>query len=802
MLLIHHNNMSESENLLIDLNNSASNENESTAVYVKQECMATDTISLMQTTVPIYKLLNNDDVGTTEYSDNNPFDRMDKQAVLYNDPFEIVSNAALVNSPNKSNAHSNVETGMLISIDSPTERNTFFSADTSGSDITMTASRLGGTSDLFNVSPISDGTSNSSQPGEISPIDNKSGNNSVPSFKNSPTRASTPPNSEELPSGGARSSGRSKSNSLKLLKYSLSNKRGDADRESSPTFPSSDGSPKLQSSPFKARSWSKSRFNDDSFDDLAETKPNWIDSLTDIDFCSDIDSDLENMNFPMLNKSLSELDLKATDGTDNSADTVKKKSPTATSISNRDQLLKKLESIKHKTPSPSADMEQPVDKPGATLIVPVGDEEPRTPLNQFSIVPDSVKTDAILAYQLQHKSDNANSLIQNLKKFVEQCDDKDKQAEANSLLQSLSSILSTGEKKQKYERKNMDATIPKPIVRQGTFSIEKSDSDESEQQQQQPFDHSASSIEDTAPAVAIKSDETSCAAAGVSDEMNPGLSHVLKELQQMWGSAPVNVLQTSIQSGEGQGANANTNPTYIVVMGTPSTNDLASMQNSPNPLGRNWRSQSLSAKDRPAAALRAAQLKAQAQAQLHTSISEKPGSHATTTPLRTSFNRRSSFSAATSKDKPGSAPNYTPIRRRSIQLGTSSMTPLSKSRISLAGGSTSSPTAARRRSVMSSPAREPPQKLKTLKPSSGTIMKPPAPPAARNFRIRVKESLSGRSAAPLKAMVPMNRVASLVNINESVVAAIPKNPRRSLVTSTPKFPITKLMQPTTPGGKH
>lgn len=65
-------------------------------------------------------------------------------------------------------------------------------------------------------------------------------------------------------------------------------------------------------------------------------------------------------------------------------------------------------------------------------------------------------------------------------------------------------------------------------------------------------------------------------------------------------------------------------------------------------LDRNRSIQSLSAKERPAVALRAAQLKAQAQAELHSSVGVKSGSQPT--PLRAAFNHRSSFSAATSEE--------------------------------------------------------------------------------------------------------------------------------------------------------
>lgn len=109
--------------------------------------------------------------------------------------------------------------------------------------------------------------------------------------------------------------------------------------------------------------------------------------------------------------------------------------------------------------------------------------------------------------------------------------------------------------------------------------------------------------------------------------------------------------------------------------------------------------------------------------------------------------------------------------------------PLSKSLASLIGGTTLSPTAARHRSMMPSLVGEPSQALKTLKSSLRTILKP----NSKNDQVHVKESFSARSLAPLKTIAPMNRIAR---------TRIP-----SLVSSSPKFPVSKLMQPSTSRGK-
>lgn len=827
-----HPTMSANENLLIDLSNTSSTEFSMNEKATEQE--QSDSISQMRSSVPIYQLWSSDDMGTMDSSENNPFDRMDKEAGLFNDPFEIVLNSARSNNNNEQNgSQADVETGTLISIDSPTEsdrdRKVFFTSKTDSTDFSasMQLNSQSSVGDLFNISPISskkdavglssimsfnsgvisissDDSCNQSNinnrafiKSEHSPVKNMPTNNchgsnimhnnSVPNSKCIYSNSNTSPSPPGAKSGGGRSSGRTKSNSLNLLKYSLSNSRGDALTDVSPTITSGESSP---TSPMSmnfnhlSKQMRQSEI-DDSSDDLSATKPNWIDSETDIEIDSDADSDIENLNIPMLNRSLKELELR-TANTGRIDDQSKKVGTPGPVNTNRDELLRKFESIKHKIPSPptlNIKDEKSAEVHAISVSKQLVDEnEPRTPPSQYSAVLETVQAEAFMrssdanshGHKASQQPENANLLIQNLKKFVEQCDDKVKQQEATNLLKSLSSILDSENSQQQNRLEKLQQTPPQPIKRQGTFSIDKNDADKDDESPSNESQHDVFKRPIVPP------------------ELNPGLNHVLKELQQVLGNQSVNVLQTNLSAmNTGQPSATNINPTYIVVMGTPTPDELLKIQETPDMISRTFRSQSLSAKDRPMAAVRAAQIKAEMQKQ------ETARANIFQTPKRSSIGRRSSFGATATKENTIKPASSVPNHRRSIQLPSVS-TPLSKSRLSssLASMSSPSPALARRRSLLahSGGAKDSPQKVKSLKPSFGTIMKPPPPPAARNLKIRVKESLGGRSTAPLKAMIPMNRANPLLMINESV-SPIAKTSRKSLVTSTPKEPSTVQGEP-------
>lgn len=835
--------MFENDNLLIDLNTSSSSAGgvgigPTTDVKIKQESTTpiggtvVSTASLMQTTIPIYKLLSHDDMAIVELSENNPFDKMDKQAGLFNDPFEIVSNAAMANNSNQSGSLSatNVETGLLISIDSPTDtdRNTECFRSDANSTVLSSGSSYANRDkrDSFNLSPISSRNQSADTLFAIKPdpsptldikpfiiglnsstnTDSTNSNNSVPSSMQICKKS--PRSSEKmagLSGGNARS--RTKSNSFNLLKYSLSNSRGD---ESSAN---EHGSP--CSSKFNELSKLRSSI-DESFEDLSATMPNWIDSSTDIDVDSEFDSDIEKLNIPMLNKSLSELELKADANNENPAmgAQLPKKFATPGVASNRDQLLKKLELIKHKILSPSCDIaenEQNANGDALKNVVEmakqmVADNEPRTPVNQYSTVPEAVHTELAHA---DLKYNNPNALIENLQRFIEKCNDRNQQEQANDLLKGLSSILTAKKDESKPRTPVENPPRPQPIVRQRTFSIDRkekggdseSNPEESGNVELPPAPSVTTETEPGVAATEAPPAPSEEAPHVTTDHVDPGLSHVIKELQQVWGNQPVNVLQANIPANA---AAVNLNPTYIVVMGTPSHGGInhPTIPETPS-MTRPFRSQSLTAKVPPAAAIRAVQNKSRMQA---VGEASRTSNHTTTPQRAPTLTRRSSFGSSTvARERVGNIPALTPIRRRSIQYTgpNPTLTPLSKSRLStsLASHSPSpSPNVLRRKSLaIASPARDSPQKVRSVKP---TIMKPPAPPATRNLKIRVKESLGGgRSSAPLRAIVPMNRVAPLNMINESV-RTIGQSDRRSLLSNVPRTTPASSSKLTLPRGTN
>lgn len=90
------------ENLLIDFNNIIADDQPSDDDQSKQTPISDENIAANEQTVmsmpfhcssePLYKLLS---IQSDHIEDNNPFDHLDKQAGLLDDPFEIVENAAL-----------------------------------------------------------------------------------------------------------------------------------------------------------------------------------------------------------------------------------------------------------------------------------------------------------------------------------------------------------------------------------------------------------------------------------------------------------------------------------------------------------------------------------------------------------------------------------------------------------------------------------------------------------------------------------------------------------------------------------
>lgn len=757
------------ENYLIDFNNLNVNDQNSNIECTAQEPDASikydhndvsakstpESMAFLCSSQPLYKLLNSE---SAEADDNNPFDHLDKQACHSDDPFEIVENAALIS---REAELLKVETGTLISIESPNI----------GKNESIISKHSNRTYDTPKIERFMSET--------------QTYNSVQNTLEDQPfIMKNVSPKSSASPAGKNR--GKAKSTPLNLLKYSLSNTRLDLAFENASRIP-------------------RDSSTDDSFDDIWATKPNLIDSQTDIDIESDIDIDIAKLNIPMLNTA--KTDSKSEENSTSKSDKIVG-DLADTKSANRTELLEKLASIKQKKPQSPITFTDTSQIPVHNQTVdikcsqlPTCEHEPVTPKSQYSSV--SLP---------QTMSDNTNSLIENLKKLIDQCDDKSKQTTAKYLLDDLSSILTA---KNNVETKTrIQIHPPQLIKRQGTFSIEKNDDNAADY---------SKITEDDSIKENIKID-------GEVSSTDPGLSQVVKEIQNVLGSHQnINVSQTNGKFSE----SSTNNPTYIVVMAQP-VKGVGANGEIQRPL--RGRSQSLTLKEKPLAAIRASQQKIELS---------RIQSNVITTPIkRPMLQRRSSFGTITrtttndekdSQNKPPipiikpDAPKV--IRRRSLQASikqpqneTESTQAKPKNPIlrrrSFQGPSTSSGirspspkpnlnsnsklnsnlnsnrappvslrsnyntigTLTRRKSFVNDTSKESPQKLRT---SYGIMKKPSAPPTTRNLKIRVSQSISGRSNAPMRAIVPINHVASALLVNETV-SPIENNKNIALITSTPR----------------
>lgn len=780
------------ENLLIDFNNVNLSDDHSNVDQTKHSPMtaevldtssakqASHSLALLCSSQPLYKLLQRSE--SIEVEDNNPFDHLDKQAGLLDDPFEIVENAALISSESiVENGTTEVETGTLISIDSPVNVKTVPQSSIHSQTLCDTPKTCSASNDNKCTLPKDikshDSVQNTSQKQLIS-------------------SANISPKSSASPTGRSKA----KNTSLSLLKYSLSNSRLDlASGNVSLGEEHFSGDETLQK---KSKIGSRrNSTKDDSFDDIWATKPNLIDSQTDIDIDSDIDNDIANLNIPMLNSSTS-CSKTEENGVPEADDEMSRETAESKAVI-WNGILEKLASIKLKIPQSPAPIEttttpihnQTVDIK-CSQMRNVTDGEPVTPKSQFSsiVLPQSLP-------------DDTNSLIEHLKKMVDQCDDKSKQMTAKHLLNDLSSILtkSNGTENDEMSKHHIEKRQPvfSQLKRQGTFSIEKNDCNDTTE---------GSNVSD------INCSNEKRSSGTKDNKMDAGLSQVMKQIQNAFGShQKINVLQTNDQPIAG--STASVNPTYIVVMAQPQFDDNEEITTQ---RPHRSRSQSLTLKEKPLAAIRAAQQRSE-QSQVQSSV--------VATPIkRPVLQRRSSFGTIIRKlpnaeieipsrpinpvDKPDT---QKVIRRRSLQcpavkqeepekIHPKQLNPVVRRR-SFQGTSTApgirspSPkpnlnsgrgplrpnlnttgTLTRRKSFATDSTKDSPQKLKS---SYGIMKKPPAPAATRNLKIRVSQGANGRSSAPLRAVVPMKQVASLLLINETV-SPVEDSRNKPLITSTPR----------------
>lgn len=738
---------SSSDNLLIDLDNSPSSQSSFTptsqqTITSQSKHQQNESVAAYQSQIPLFELLNR--VASLDLNDNNPFDRMDKQAGLLDDPFEIVENAVT-----KSNMLMTetppcpVETATLIAFDStPPPHNV----------------------NLDEISPAL----------VQSPLD--SDENKCETQMTPTSISMNELTSKNMSTPLARPITRGKSNPLNLLKFSLAKRRVEAPNfnsleDISNETPSEsslgdDQATILQKKLLKSKelTGTGSSSAEDSFEDLAATKPNWVDSETDIELDNDIDCDLAKLNIPMLNKVSAEIEAK-------NSPNLLKETPSGTEpksvMSIRDKLIEKFALIKFKKSCPQSDKEN---------------ESITTDEIELTKSPVEIRHDA--------KDGNPDSLIKHLKEMIEKCDDKGKQTEAKNLLESLSSFFKVNSERNtpssNAEKSCHLLTPPQPIRRQGTFSI-----DREEIKRENQAKHKEIDTEQTIENVQV--DEKQLQAETPS--LDPKLSQVLKDLQSVLGANQnINVVQP-VDLGSSSEASAPTiNPTYIVVVSTPNTDDLvASRVSTEANIETRRRSQSMSLRA-PAMATRRASL---VKSQCTESKTKMPEAD---TVERTVSSRRCSMSVVSrppvlqhdaSEKKPEfQAKTSAILRRRSIQGPiTSSLRPPSPvKKPSPHNGNFTRNTAmsssfTRRKSLSNAnPAKDSPSKMRS---SYGILKKQIAPPTAKNFKIRVKESLGGRSNAPVRAVVPINRVAPLNMINESVTP-MADSKRKSLITSTPR----------------
>lgn len=788
-LLINFDNLSfddDTNDLIADIHASHSGQQ-------AEETAPMASMPFMCSTTPIYKLLGS---STIDLNDNNPFDQLDKRANLSDDPFEIVENAACANS-SKQRAECIVETGTLISLDSPT----------------LTRD------ELVTVSPAK-------------PCDTpKSVQNAT---QKTPTGLREAPTKPQSGSPSGRTRNKTRPDSLSLLKYSFSNSRTEPNGDNASPTAGEDlpGDEQMAHKHKMSMLAMRRNSNDDSFDDIWSTKPNLIDSQTDIDI--DFDSDIAELNIPMLvEPKAQQKSPESTESTtlNETVDDAKEHKHV-----HRNDLLVKLASIKQNNLSSPVRAtvrasispvqgDPAADAPAVEQPLANADEPFYTPKSHFSAVrPEHLMT-----------ANNPNSLIDNLRHLVNQCDDELQQSEAKNLLDNLSSLL-TKEKAPGLGPRSNTFTELKPLKRQNTFNID----DEKPAETGPAKDTSAENGKQAGENVATdelisigQADEQSDAveaeqAAPVHDAKittaatGPDYSDIVRQIQAVLGAQQnINVLQPNAQQQNAL------NPIILVI---PQTNEVRDSPQAADarhvPLRA--RSRSLNLKEKPIAALKAMQAKNELQ--------QRQSALPTTPSKRAPVLRRSSFGVIQRPAAPSSAApatqlanvfesqgkataNAAALRRRSLQtLPTDAKVPAPVQAKGLAAlnrrrsfqSATSASSGVRspspkpsapstsnltRRRSFNSPlsAKDTPQKLKT---SYGIMRKPTAPPT--NLKIRVTQALGSKAtgsstrAAPMKAVVPMKCVATAATATKEHVSPADSKRDKSLITSTPRnFAIPK-----------
>lgn len=355
---------------------------------------------------------------------NNPFDMIEKQAILYGDPFEITE---ISQSPQINN-NIVVPTGALVDVDGDKgsiRRSKLKSMNVSsvtGNTLQLSLDKhCNNSQDPLNqaMCTVTSITPNSSIEDNSSDTLNKAFLQSDLSIQvnNSTNRNrvhSDPVTTKHSKSTRKMGSGKTRSASLEqiCLKNQL--------RKS------------LSNSPIGSSNWSKSnnvnaensldfnRTSDSIFDDLSSTKPEWIDSDNE-------DSDFERMTIPFL-KNIHDSETTVESSTDISSD--------------RSMVIEKLSKYRKSTAKTVVDVAESANN---------SDDKPCTPKD------------------VSPKAENITSIIETLRNAVKNCGDEKRKDEASALLDNLNQYFTTGDLNNSTVISN---PVPQPIVRQRTFSVE------------------------------------------------------------------------------------------------------------------------------------------------------------------------------------------------------------------------------------------------------------------------------------------------------------------------------------------
>ncbi|CAD7090486.1 unnamed protein product [Hermetia illucens] len=160
-------------------------------------------------------------------------------------------------------------------------------------------------------------------------------------------------------------------------------------------------------------------------------------------------------------------------------------------------------------------------------------------------------------------SQDIDDLIASMKQIILKSSDAEQKVEANKLFDSLRTLAgknTAGTNTHTIDTMDSDPhtnlEVPPTIVRQGTFDLNKSDENEKEATNPSPT-----------PSEILEEAESAN-----SPQFSANISNIVEHIGMLLGNQNVNVLQTGVVPSP---ANV-TNPTYIVVMGTPV---LSSRQN-------------------------------------------------------------------------------------------------------------------------------------------------------------------------------------------------------------------------------